>query len=150
MQGTGKITKWKTEYEIHTDTGKKVVFSIDPEIKIASGYFPKEGDIVKFVYNAGTMALTEIELIGKERDYTVGWITEWKDNSVTIRLTTGEDLKLTVDPQKIDVLVGYEPKLKDFIYLKYDEEKKALTYVRFLSRPENLDTNTLFKSVKKK
>ena len=110
-------------------------------------YLPEEGDIVKFTYEANEMALTELELVGKERDYDAGWITACADDKVTVLLVNGDELVLTVDGETIDVLPGYEPKLNDFIYLVYDENTMELTYVRFLSRPEKLETNELYKSV---
>lgn len=137
MKGTGEIVKWKTEYVINTDTNKKLTFTIDPAIKIAGGYLPEPGDIVKFTYEAGKMALKELELVGKKRDYKAGWITEWEKekNKVKIKMVSGDTLELGI-AEKIDVLVGYEPKVGDFVYLKYDDQKKEITYVRFLSHPE--------------
>ena len=137
IDGSGEIIKWKDEYIIHTDTDKKLTFTIDPEFQIASGYLPEKGDIVKFTYEAGKMSLLKLELVGKNRDTLAGWITEWdkNNNSVTITSVTGEKQKYTI-AKNIDVLLGYEPKLGDFVYYKINEAKTEITYVRFLSHPE--------------
>ena len=142
----GMITKWGDSCTIQIETGKEIELSISDDIEIASGYFPKEGDIIEFRYQPENMIMTSIDLKGRKGEAYVGWITAFGDGKCKILYITGEENELIFDEQT-DILLGYTPAVDDFVLFKTDDEQTILTYIRFLSHPKNIDESELHKTV---
>ena len=140
------ITKWGDKVRIEIDTGKEIELTVSDDMTIASGYFPEEGDIVEFKYRPTESKLIEIDLKGRKNDVAAGWVTAFEGGKCKILFTTGEEKELVFD-DNIDILIGYTPKKDDFIYFKTDKDVTKLTYIRFLSHPEKLESSDLYKSV---
>ena len=101
---------------------------------------------MNFIYRPTEKRLVAIELKGRKTDYQAGWITDFQNGKIKLLLVTGEEKEFGYD-EKTDVLIGYMPKKDDFVYFKANEEGTMLTYLRYLSHPEKLESSELYKTV---
>lgn len=62
------VTVDNKNLKIQDDNDNAITLKIDKNSKIASGYIPAEGDIVKVIYNKNKMLLIEIQLIERPVD----------------------------------------------------------------------------------
>lgn len=146
VRAGGLIIKWGEKIRIEIDTGKEIELTVVDDLKIASGYFPEEGDIVEFKYRPTEAKITAIDLKGRKSDVIAGWVSAFEAGKCKILFTTGEEKELILD-ETTDILTGYTPKKDDFVYFKTDKDLTKLTFIRFLSHPEKLESSELYKSV---